>query len=213
MRQWLAASALVFAGAIPSGAQELTTCRFLCSPGLKVEPTITFENIVGAPLTVGDDGAVSREASAAVFEVILGVDVPTRLPWLELTIEAILIPLERDAEPELEFEVNLVWLPSKRTGGWVSSHFDLVDKFSPAERPTDGSAYTHKLNLELDTSFAVFGWLEEGRWLRDVELEASLDYVGTGLPGQGDVIDARQYLEDASPWSLSVVWVLPIAPM
>jgi hypothetical protein len=101
----------------------------------------------------------------------------------------------------------------ERTGGWISSHFDIVDKFSPAERPTDNRAYTHKLNLELDTSFAVFNWLPEGRWLRDVELEGSLDYVTTGLPRAGDIIDGRRFVDDASPWSFSLVFVIPVAPL
>jgi hypothetical protein len=96
------------------------------------------------------------------------------------------LPSERESTPELEFETNLIWLPAERTGGWVSSHFDIVDKFSAAERPTDRRAYTHKLNFELDTSVAIFNWLPEGRWLRGVELEGSLDYVATGLPRAGD---------------------------
>jgi hypothetical protein len=40
-----------------------------------------------------------------------------------------------------------------------------------------------------------------------------LDYVATGLPKAGDVIDGGRFLDDASPWSFSVVFVLPIAPL
>lgn len=89
------------------------------------------------------------------------------------TVEAIFLPFDRDSTPELEFETNLVWLPGERTRGWVSSHVDVVDEFSSAERPTDRRAYTHKLNLELDTSVSIFNWLSEGRWLRGVEIEGS----------------------------------------
>ena len=92
----------------------------------------------------------------------------------------------RDNPVELEFEVNLKWLLAEATGGWVNSHFDIVDKFSPAERPGDRGVYTHKLNLELDTALAVFNWLPDGRWARGVELEGSLDYVATGLPRAGE---------------------------
>jgi hypothetical protein len=87
-----------------------------------------------------------------------------------------------------------------------------VDKFSASERPGDRRAYTHKLNLELDTSVAVFNWLPEGRWRRGVELEGSLDYVATGLPRAGDRVGGLRYLERASPWSCSIVVVLPVAP-
>jgi hypothetical protein len=98
------------------------------------------------------------------------------------------------------------------TGGWVTSHFDVIDTFSPAERPESDSSYTHKLNFELDTALHVFNWLPEGRWLRGVEVEASLDYLATGLPKKGDVFpDGTQFLDDASPWSLSFVFVIPVA--
>ena len=137
----------------------------------------------------------------------------TRASWLEFTAEAIFLPFDRESTPELEFEINLIWLRPERTRGWVSSHFDIVDKFSAAERPTDRRAYTHKLNVELDTSLAVFNWLPDGRWLRGVELEGSLDYVGTGLLRKGDRLSGVRFVDDASPWSFSVVFVLPIAPL
>jgi hypothetical protein len=59
---------------------------------------------------------------------------------------------------------------------------------------------------------SIFNWLPEGRWLRGVELEGSLDYVATGLAKAGDRINGRRYLEDASPWSFSIVFVVPVAP-
>lgn len=197
-------------GVSPSWAQD--PCRIVCAPEFNVEPTFTFPNLFGAPRIVSDDGSFGQEGREADFEVILSIGLPTRISWLEFTVEAIFLPFERESTPELEFETNIVWLPGERTGGWVSSHFDIVDKFSAAERPSD-RAYTHKLNLELDTSVSIFNWLRKESWLRGVELEGSLDYVATGLPKAGDRIDARQYLDDASAWSFSVVFVLPIAPM
>ncbi len=184
----------------------------LCTPEFKVEPTITFTNLFGSPRTIADDGALIREPRETEFELILSLGLPTRLSWLAFTTEAIFLPFNADSTPELEFETNFVWLPAQRTGGWLSSHFDVVDKFSPAERPTDCRAYTHKLNFELDTSAAIFNWLREGRWLRGVELEGSFDYVGSGLPKAGDTIEGRRYVDDASPWSFSLVFVLPVAP-
>ena len=49
--------------------------------------------------------------------------------------------------------------------------------------------------------------------LRNVEAEISLDYLATGLPKAGDVIDGERFLDRASPWSLSFVVVLPLAPL
>jgi hypothetical protein len=193
-------------------AQNTAPCRLLCSPEFKVEPTFTFTNLFNPPRIAAADGEVARDERETEFELILSVGLPTRIPWLEFTVEAIFLPFERDSTPELEFESNFTWLSADRTNGWISSHFDIVDKFSPAERPTDRRAYTHKLNLELDTSVAVFNWLPEGRWLRGLEVEGSLDYVATGLAKAGDVIDGRRYVDRASPWSFSLVFVVPVAP-
>jgi hypothetical protein len=194
-------------------AQAPAPCRALCAPEFKVEPTITFTSVFGSPRIVQDDGTVTRERRETEFEVILSLGLPTRISWLEFTVEAIVLPFDRDSTPELEFETNIVWLPADLTKGWLSSHFDIVDKFSSAERPTDRRAYTHKLNLELDTSLSVFNWLPEGRWLRGVELEGSLDYVATGLPKSGHLVDGVRFVDRASPWSFSLVFVFPIAPL
>lgn len=203
---------LLFTEAL-AAAQPQESCRLLCAPEFSVEPTITVSNLFRSPRVVDESGVTSHERRETEFEVIFSFGVSTRVSWLEFTLEAIVLPFDRDSTPELEFETNLHWLPSHRTGGWVSSHFDIVDKFSSAERPTDRRAYTHKLNFELDTSLAVFNGLPEGRWLRGVELEASLDFVATGLPKKGDLVGAHRYVDDASPWSLSFVFVIPIAPM
>ncbi|MBA3638655.1 MAG: hypothetical protein M3541_00350 [Acidobacteriota bacterium] len=194
-------------------AQEPPACRILCAPEFKLEPTVTFTNLFGSPRIVGEDGTPTRERRETEFEIILSLGLPTRVSWLEFTVEAIFLPFDRESTPELEFETNFIWLPAERTRGWISSHFDIVDKFSPAERSTDRRAYTHKLNLELDTSLSVFNWLRKGRWLRGVELEGSLDYVASGLPKAGDAINRMRLLDNTSPWSFSIVFVLPIAPL
>ena len=148
-----------------------------------------------------------------MFELEFAADVPTEIPRVGFTFEAIFSPFQDDTEVELELELNLTWLEPEQTGGWVESCFDIIDKFSPAERPTDTSAYTHKLNFELDTAVFLFNALPEDNWLRNVELEGSLDYVATGLPKAGDVIGNERFLDDASPWSFSVVGILPLASL
>jgi hypothetical protein len=178
-----------------------------------VEPTVTFSNVFGSPRIVDEQGTTTRDPRETAFEVILSLGLPARVSWLEFTVEAIFLPFDRESTPELEFETNVMWLPPQRTRGWLSSHFDIVDKFSAAERPSDRRAYTHKLNLELDTSFSLFNSLPEGRWLRGVELEGSLDYVATGLIRKGDLLDGVTFLDDASPWSFSIVFVVPVAPL
>ena len=234
-----AAAVILLALAPPALAQDddEPRCRILCAPDFKVEPTVTFENLVNRARfeTLGDDGAATagRQERESVFEVILALGIPTEIPRVGFTLETILVPWgETDRHPftgatsgqlggaairdngiEFELELNLDWLTGEQTGGWIESHFDVVDKFSPAERPTDTSVYTHKLNFELDTAFLLFNWLPDDNWLSHVELEGSLDYVATGLPRAGDVIGGERYLDDASRWGFSVVAVLPMAPL
>jgi len=192
--------------------QTTSACHVLCAPEFNVEPTFTFTKLFGSARIVDEHGTTTREPRETEFEVILSLGLPTRASWLEFTVEAIFLPFDQESTPELEFESNFIWLSGERTGGWLSSHFDIVDKFSPARRTTDRKAYTHKLNFELDTSVSVFNWLSEGEWLRGVELEGSLDYVATGLPTPGDRVDGSRFLDRASPWSFSFVVVVPIAP-
>jgi hypothetical protein len=46
-----------------------------------------------------------------------------------------------------------------------------------------------------------------------VEAELSLDYLATGLPKAGDVLETQRFVQRASPWSLSFVLVMPLAPL
>ena len=170
---------LLLAAPVSASAQN-DSCRFLCEPALLFEPTITFEK------------------DATVFETVFALDLSTPFSRLGVSLEAITKPFNDDNDVELESELNLYWLESEQTRGWVSSHVDVVDQFSPAERSTDRRAYTHKLDLELDTAVAVFNRLPDGHWLRDVEIEASLDYLATGLPA------------GTPRWSFSVVFVIPL---
>lgn len=211
MRRLLAGAALVLAATASPAVAGDDPCAFLCAPELKIEPTFTVGHVFGRA-RVERDGTIARQPRGVGFELILATDVPTRVPWLGFSAEAIFLPFDAEATPELEFETKFYWLRASRTAGWVSSHVDVVDKFSPNERPDSRRAYTHKLNLELDTSVAPFARLPAGRWLRGVEIEASLDYVATGLPRHGDAAEGGTLLDDASPWSLSFVVVLPIAP-
>ena len=197
---------------MPATAQTANTCQLICELEWKVEPTFTIDNLAKRH-RVETDGIAERVSRERVFETVFALDMSTPLPWLGFTAEAILAPFADDNEAQLELESNFHWLQDSRTGGWVSSHFDIVDKFSPAERPGSTKAYTHKLDLELDTAVHIFNWLPEGKWLRGVELETSLDYLATGLPRKGDLFaDGSRYLDDASRWSLSFVIVIPVAP-
>ncbi|NIR52517.1 hypothetical protein GWO43_28385 [candidate division KSB1 bacterium] len=210
---------------------------FLGPLSLNFEPTLTVSPL-GTPALVTDiasdaPGDTSRLERAVEFELIFALEIPTGLPRISLTGEVIWTPFAttdrnpftgstsaelgqsiRENPVELEAELNFALFTSEQTGGWLDMHFDVVDQFSPAEQPDDRAWYTHKLNFELDTAFMVFNWLPESNWLHSLELEVSLDYLATGLPGKGDVVSAEniRYLNDANRWSLSFLFVLPLAP-
>jgi hypothetical protein len=207
-------SALFFVGTASAHAEDAaSSCRLICQLEWKFEPTFTIENLANRHRVVTPDGATERVNRELVFETILALDMKTRLPRLGFTAELSAAPFIDDNSAELEFETNFYWLTEPMTRGWVTSHFDAVDQFSPAERPNASRAYTHKLDFELDTAVHIFKRLPEGRWLRGLELETSLDYLATGLPKKGDVFpDESRFVDDASHWSFSFVIVIPIAP-
>ena len=233
VRPGLAALAGVLLAVAPAAAQEADRpCAFLCAPELKIEPTFTVEHLGGGP-RVEADGEVEHVGAETVWELILALDVPTEIPRVGFTLEVIFVPFGetsvhpftgasaaeagrqsfRDNGIEFEAELNFDLLEADQSGGWVSSHFDVVDKFSPGGTPGAASVYTHKLNFEWDTAFHVFNRLPPGHWLRNVEMEVSLDYVATGLPRAGDVVAGERFLDSANPWSLSFVSVFPLAPL
>lgn len=224
-------------GLIAPAASAQDRCRVLCAPALKIEPTFTIENLFNPPRVLlideGDMVSIEPTEREGLLEFIFALDVPTEWPRLGLTFEASIKPfLSTDVNPftgrsaedlggadirdnpvEIESELNFYVLKEEQTGGWVSSHVDVVDQFSPAKRPGDTSVYTHKLDFEWDTAFHIFKRLPESNWLHHVEAEVSLDYLATGLPRAGDQFGGERFLDDASPWSLSLVVVMPLAPL
>ena len=212
-------------------------CTWFCAPDVKVEPQLTLENLFSAArveeLQNGTVMAQTWQKREPVFELALVVGIPTEVPRVGFTFETIFGPFGvtgthpftgalaaeggrsslRDNGIEVEFELNLSVLEPEQVGGWIESHFDIVDKLSPGARATDGSVYTHKLNFELDTAVLLFHRLPENNWLHHLEVEASLDYLATGLPRAGDIVGSLRYLDDASPWSLSLLAVVPLAPL
>ena len=213
-------------------AQGEPRCRLICAPELKIEPTWTVENLASRP-RIEANGHAGRATRENVFELILALDVPTTIPRIGFTFEAIFVPFGgtavnpftgvptvdsgrneiRDNGIEIESELNFHLFDTDQTGGWVSSHVDAVDKLSPGETPRARSVYTHKLDFEWDTAFHLFNRLPPGHWLTNIEAEVSLDYLATGLPKAGDVIGGERFVDKASPWSLSFVMVVPLAPL
>ncbi len=192
------------------------SCFVLCAPDLKIEPTFTWENLFNAPRIAETDDqgttVITRARRERVFETVIALGVPTTIPRVDFTFEAIVKPFVKGSSPELETELNLHWLRSEDTNGWVESHFDIIDKYSPGGRPHNADRYTHKLNFELDTAVPFLKWTNKP-WLSEIEIEGSIDFVASGLPRAGDRFGNTLYLDNASRWSFSLVFVLPLAPL
>jgi hypothetical protein len=191
-------------------------CFVFCAPDVKIEPTFTWENIFKPPRIAETDSqgntVVKKVSRERVFETVIAIGVPTTIPRTSFTFEIITKPFVKGSSPELETEWNLHWLRSEDTNDWLSSHFDIIDKYSHGGRPHNEDRYTHKLNFELDTAVTFLKWTRKP-WLSDIELEASVDYVASGLARAGDRFENVEYRDNASRWSFSLVFVLPLAPL
>ena len=71
--------------------EEERGCAILCVPELKIEPTMTVENLGGGARTLVD-GQVEPSDADLVFELILALEVPTEIPRVGVTLEAIFVP-------------------------------------------------------------------------------------------------------------------------
>ncbi len=78
-------------------AQEGESCAFLCVPELKIEPTITFENLVNRA-RVEIDGVTERTQRETIFELIFALEVPTEIPRIGLTLEVGFAPFGSTSE-------------------------------------------------------------------------------------------------------------------
>jgi hypothetical protein len=210
--------AIVFCCAVlPAAAQDQQDkCFVLCQPEFKVEPTITWDNLIRRARVAETDSQgntiIRKTQRERVFETVMALDIPTTIPRTSFTFEVIVKPFVKGSSPDLETELNLHWLRIEDTNGWVGSHFDIVDKYSPGERPGTLDRYTHKLNFELDTAVSFLKWTKKP-WLSSVEIEGSVDYVATGLPRPGDRFGNVMYLDKAGGWGFSLVFILPLAPL
>jgi hypothetical protein len=125
-------------------AQAPPVCHVLCTPKLKVEPTVTFTNLLGSPRIVGEQGTTTRERRETEFEVSISVGLPTRAPWLEFTVEAIFLPFDRESTPEMESRpTSSGCVQSKRAGGSALTSTSSTSSVPASGRPTAARTHTN----------------------------------------------------------------------
>ena len=228
----VALAALLLVTPAAAQAQDDPPCTIICAPELKIEPTFTIEHLAQRP-RLEVDGAVERVARETIFELIFALDVPTEIPRIGLTLEAILLPFgEIAVHPFTGAPASAAGRavdPRQRRRDRVGAQFPSV-RHGPDRRlglvalrhrrqVQSGRDATRRQRVYAQAELRVghgVSCLQSGAaapWLRNVELELSLDYLATGLPKAGDVVGDERFLDKASPWSLSFVFVLPLAPL
>jgi hypothetical protein len=214
-----------------STVRRPVSCEPLCTPTIALMPALLHSHVGGGPrvMTMAD-GTVGRLPSASNLELVVVASARTVIPrtsvvgsvqWLPNATEARNPFTEYSAStlgghvhadaPTVTIGASVAVLSAPRTKGLLDLALFGGDLFSPATRPDDRRAYTHKLDAELTTSVHAFGWAPEHSYLHRLRLVGVLDYVATGLPHAGDEVPVgRRFLDDARPLSFIAGLSIPI---
>lgn len=208
-------------------------CHILCAPGVTLMPGVIRTHLFGGPTvrTVAT-GAGTRLAGSSSFELIIAVASRTAIPRVSLfgsvqwlpnateqrnpftlyTASELGTPIRANA-PTATLGASISVIPPTQTHGWFDLAANVGDLYSQAARPTDKSAYTHKLDLDLLAHVHAFAWTPPKTWMHRVSVYSILDYVATGLPKAGDEVPVgRVFVTAARSTSLIVGLSLPITP-
>ena len=228
---WSCASAGVL------GAQQTKPCTVICAPTVAFNIAANKPHVFGAPSVRNDTtGAVSKLPSKANLQLQIFVSAKTQVERLYVYAATTWLPSAKArANPFTEYTASQVGddikanhvsltmgglidvVTAKQAHGWAALQGYAADLLSPAARPNDASAYTHKLDLGgvflgypfagMDTSSALH---RSGFYVY-----ANLDYVATGLPKAGDDVPrgVRTFLTNAKPAVLILGVGMPVAPL
>jgi hypothetical protein len=193
----LAAAALLLGSVGRPGAAQADTARHAWpfrAPTFVFQPGLVTSNFVDQP---------EGTSASTKFNFRVVTAIPTTIPRTTAVAIVQFTPWNTSAG----FNSNapsFVYGPvfSLFNVPLVSLDFDVLGSYGPAGRPTDESAYTHKLVLEADLSLKVGDWVthdQTSRW-HSLALYVYPAYVATGLPS------------GSSRWVLLYGVSLPIAP-
>ena len=209
-------------------------CRIVCGPALTLMPGVIRTHLFGGPRVRSlATGVEQRLDGSANFELIAAVAARTALPRLSLFGSVQWLPNAAEQRnpftlytanelgsaihanaPTVTMGGSVALLPAAQTRGWLDLAANVGDLFSQSARPSDRSAYTHKLDLDLVAHVHAFSWTPPTTWVHRVSVYSILDYVATGLPKAGDEVpEGRIFLTDARPTSLIVGLTLPVTPV
>lgn len=231
----LVAGTITFA-ANGAAAQTPKPCKqILCAPTLTLQPVLNHSHLFGGPTVQSlTTGAVTTLAAQNNLELILFTNIPTLVPHLNLFVSTQWLPTATaNANPYTEYTASELGTPIRTpglsvtgavsydvvtpqlTGGWLTVTPYIGDNFSPAQRPTDASTFTHKLDLGIGTTVHAFSWLPNKVWIHQLGVVVVLDYRATDMPKAGDEVPKgeRVFLTNARPALLLVGLSIPIAPL
>ena len=208
-------------------------CHVLCAPTVSLMPAVIRTHLFGGPRVRSlATGVESRLPSTSDFELIAAVAARTFVPRLSLFGSVQWLPNASERRnpftlytasdlgesvranaPTVTMGASMALLPAAETHGLFDVAANVGDLYSQAARPSDKSAYTHKLDLDLVAHLHAFAWATRHAWLHRVTVFSILDYVATGLPKAGDEVPlGRVFLNDARPTSLIAGLSLPVTP-
>jgi len=214
-----------------SNAQR--SCKVLCTPSVTLMPAMLRTHLFGGPLVKSlSTGAEQRLPSSSQLELIVAVASRSAIPRLSLFGSAQWFPNAAESRnpftlytaselgghvranaPTVTLGASEALLTSSETGGLADLAANVADLYSQAARPTDESAYTHKLDFELVTHVNAFAWTPGRTYVHRLNVFGILDYVAAGLPRAGDQVPkGRQFMADARPTSLIVGLSIPLTP-
>ena len=218
-------------------AQGKQPCTLICAPTVAFNISGNKSHIFGSPTVRNDTtGATNELPSKTNLQLQLFVSAKTEIDRLYLFAATTWLPSAKTSgNPFTEYtaseigediKANQVSLtlgglgdvvPSTLTHGWFALQAYVGDLLSPAARPNDASAYTHKLDVGGVALLYPFGGIDTASTAHKsgLYLYGNLDYVATGLPKAGDDVPkgVRTFLTDAKPAVLIFGVGMPIAPL
>jgi hypothetical protein len=223
-------------GANRASAQSPKPCKqVLCSPTVSLLPVLNRSHLGGGPDVKSlATGVVSQLPPQNNLEIIIFTGIPTLIPQFSLFVSTQWLPTATASEnPYTQYTATELGGPVRTPGlsvtggaqynvvtpgmtrGWLTVTPYVGDNFSPAQRPSDESAFTHKLDVGGSVTAYAFHWEHRGVWLRQLGVVGVFDYRATDMPHAGDVVPAgeRVFLTNARPALLLVGLSIPIAPL
>lgn len=220
----------------PAAAQQPKPCTIICAPTVAFNIAANKSHVFGSPTVRNDTtGVVSKLPSTTNLQLQFFTSANTQIDRLSAFFAVTWLPTAKTrANPFTEYTASQVGedikanqvsvsmgglvdiIPARMTHGYAALQGYVADLVSPAARPQDASAYTHKLDLGGVGLLYPFAGMDSASPAHKsgIYVYANIDYVATGLPKAGDDVPkgVRTFVTGAKPAVLVIGAGIPIAP-